>query len=339
MHVGAPRDLGDVHAGIRAWRMCAHFQPGLNESTHDMTQLGLGLAALGRPEYLNIGHSDAVAGRFDPAALEQLCHAVLDAAWDSGVRHFDVARSYGFAERFLGSWLSRHPNRRQDLVIGSKWGYAYVADFQRGAEVHEVKEHSVARLAEQWPQTLHDLGSAPDHYLIHSVTPDSPALSDTALLDNLRAVAESGARIGISTSGPHQADVVRAALDIGLFDSVQSTWNPLEPSVGSALALAHEAGWFVVVKEAMANGRLVSEDSELARVADSAGVGRDALALAIALAQPWADVVLSGAATAAQLEQNVGALSIDSELIAAVDPGIAESPETYWDNRSHLAWT
>ncbi|MDI9894562.1 aldo/keto reductase [Rhodococcus sp. IEGM 1381] len=304
-----------------------------------MTQLGLGLAALGRPEYLTVGHSAAVDGRFDPAALEQLCHAALDAAWDSGVRHFDVARSYGLAERFLGNWLIRHPNRRENLVIGSKWGYAYVADFQRGAEVHEVKEHSVARLAEQWPQTLHELGGAPDHYLIHSVTPDSPALSDTALLDDLSAIADSGTRIGISTSGPNQADVVHTALDIGVFSSVQSTWNPLEPSVGPALARAHEAGWFVVVKEAMANGRLVAQDSALARVADSAGVGRDALALATALAQPWADVVLSGAATVAQLQQNVAALAIDRDLIAASDLDIAESPDSYWDNRSHLAWT
>lgn len=304
-----------------------------------MTQLGLGLAALGRPEYLTVGHSDAVGGRFDPAALEQLCHAVLDAAWERGVRHLDAARSYGSAERFLGSWLSRHPDRRENLVIGSKWGYAYVADFQRGAPVHEVKEHSVARLAEQWPQTLRELGGAPDHYLIHSVTPDSPALSDTALLDDLRGIAESGTRIGISTSGPHQADVVHAALGIGVFSSVQSTWNPLEPSVGPALARAHDAGWFVVVKEGMANGRLVAEQSELSRIAASTGVGRDALALAIALAQPWADVVLSGAATVAQLEQNVDALTIDSALIVANDLDLAESPEFYWDNRSRMEWT
>ncbi|MGV8871205.1 MAG: aldo/keto reductase [Rhodococcus sp. (in: high G+C Gram-positive bacteria)] len=304
-----------------------------------MTQLGLGLAALGRPEYLTVGHSTSVDGRFDPAALEQLCHAVLDAAWERGVRHLDAARSYGLAERFLGSWLSRHPNRREELVIGSKWGYAYVADFQRGAEVHEVKEHSVARLAEQWPQTQRDLGGAPDHYLIHSVTPDSPALSDTALLDDLRAMAESGTRIGISTSGPYQSDVVDAALGVGVFSSVQSTWNPLEPSVGPALARAHEAGWFVVVKEAMANGRLVAEQSELARIADSGGVGRDALALAIALAQPWADVVLSGAATVAQLEQNVAALTVDRQLIEASDLNLAESPKSYWDNRSRMAWT
>ncbi|GGG26162.1 oxidoreductase [Rhodococcoides trifolii] len=327
----------EVIEGVRPIhvKLALHY----DESTDDMTQLGLGLAALGRPEYLTVGHSTAVGGRFDPVALEQLCHSVLDAAWDSGVRHLDVARSYGLAERFLGSWLSRWPDRREDLVIGSKWGYAYVADFQRGAAVHEVKEHSAARLADQWPQTLHELGGVPDHYLIHSVTPDSPALSDAALLDDLRALAEGGTRIGISTSGPHQADVVRAALDIAVFSSVQSTWNPLEPSAGPALALAHEAGWFVVVKEAMANGRLVAEESELTRRADSEGVGRDALALSIALSQPWADVVLSGAATVDQLEQNVAALDIDRHLIDAGDLDLAESPEIYWANRTRLPWT
>ncbi|MGU3432507.1 aldo/keto reductase [Actinomycetes bacterium M1A6_2h] len=304
-----------------------------------MTQLGLGLAALGRPEYLTVGHSDAVKGRFDPDALEQLCHAVLDAAWDSGIRHLDVARSYGLAERFLGTWLSRYPNRREHIVIGSKWGYAYVADFQRGAAVHEIKEHSAARLAEQWPQTLHELGSAPDHYLIHSVTPDSPALGDAALLDDLRAIAESGTRVGISTSGPRQADVVDAALDIGVFSLVQSTWNSLEPSVGPALARAKDAGWFVVVKEAMANGRLVVEQSRLADIADSAGVGRDAVALSTALAQPWVDVVLSGAATVAQLEQNVAALTLDRHPIVPTDVDLAEKPEHYWDKRSRLEWT
>jgi aryl-alcohol dehydrogenase-like predicted oxidoreductase len=307
-----------------------------------VAQLGLGLAALGRPEYLTIGHAAAVDGRFDPAALERHCHAVLDAAWDGGVRHVDAARSYGYAERFLGSWLAQHPGRRDELVIGSKWGYAYVAGFQRGAEVHEVKEHSTARLAEQWPETVHELGGPPDHYLVHSVTPDSPALRDAELLDRLRSLSDEGVRVGISTSGPQQADVVRAALDLDVFSSVQSTWNVLEPSVGPALAEAHAAGWFVVVKEGMANGRLVVEDGTLGSAADAAGTGRDALALAIALAQPWVDVVLSGAASVPQLSQNLQALTVDERIVAGLQQqlaGAAERPQDYWSTRSGLAWT
>jgi aryl-alcohol dehydrogenase-like predicted oxidoreductase len=228
------------------------------------------------------------------------------------------------------------------VVIGSKWGYAYVADFRRGAEVHEVKEHSTGRLAEQWPQTLHDLGGLPDHYLVHSVTPDSPALHDAELLDRLRSLAAEGVRIGISTSGPQQAHVVRAALDLDVFTSVQSTWNPLEPSVGPALAEAHDAGWFVVVKEGMANGRLVVEDTPLAAAAGATGVGRDALALAVALAQPWADVVLSGAASVEQVRQNLAALEVQAEVVAGLDAelvAMSEDAEQYWATRSRMAWT
>jgi aryl-alcohol dehydrogenase-like predicted oxidoreductase len=307
-----------------------------------VARLGLGLAALGRPEYLTVGHADAVAGRFDPAELERHCHGVLDAAWRGRVRHFDAARSYGAAEQFIGSWLAQHPGRREQLVIGSKWGYAYVADFRRGAEVHEVKEHSIARLDEQWPQTVHDLGGLPDHYLVHSVTPDSPALHDADLLGRLRALADEGIRVGISTSGPRQAAVVRAALELDVFSSVQSTWNPLEPSVGPALAEAHAAGWFVVVKEGMANGRLVADDTPLAAAADAAGIGRDALALATALSQPWADVVLSGAASVQQLEQNLAALAVQAEVVAALSDeldAMSEVADDYWATRSRMAWT
>ena len=96
--------------------------------------LGLGLAALGRPAYVNVGHGDDVGHGPDVATLESQAHAVLDEAWTLGIRHFDVARSYGLAERFLGSWLARDPGRRGGLTIGSKWGYTYVADWQVDVE-------------------------------------------------------------------------------------------------------------------------------------------------------------------------------------------------------------
>ena len=46
------------------------------------------------------------------------------------------------------------------------------------------------------------------------------------------------------------------ALEVGGFDCVQATWNVLEPSAGPALAAAHDAGLGVIIKEAVANGRL-----------------------------------------------------------------------------------
>jgi len=65
----------------------------------------------------------------------------------------------------------------------------------------------------------------------------------------------------------------------------------------------------------------------------------DALALAAVLAQPWVDVVLSGAATAEQLTSNLAALSVqvDDALLERLE-GLREDPEVYWQERSALSW-
>jgi aryl-alcohol dehydrogenase-like predicted oxidoreductase len=132
---------------------------------------------------------------------------------------------------------------------------------------------------------------------------------------------------------------------VGPFACVQATWNLLEPSAGPALAEASAAGWGVIVKEAVANGRLTPHGhgpaaAVLERVAARHGAGVDAVALAAVLANPWADVVLSGAVTPAQLEANLAAVGVeltpgDLEELAAV----AEPPERYWEERSALSWS
>ena len=65
----------------------------------------------------------------------------------------------------------------------------------------------------------------------------------------------------------------------------------------------------------------------------------DAVALAAALAQPWADVVLSGAATVEQLRANIWAPQVawDAEAAEAL-AAIAEPPASYWEQRRHLPW-
>src|SRR5271165_1955455 len=103
-----------------------------------VTPLGLGLAALGRPGYINLGHATDLAFDYDVAAMEARAHAALDAAWLAGVRYFDAARSYGRAEEFLGRWLAARRIPPGAAAIGSKWGYVYTAAWQVVAERHEV---------------------------------------------------------------------------------------------------------------------------------------------------------------------------------------------------------
>src|SRR5215212_2324585 len=102
----------------------------LGNTSLRVSSLGLGLAALGRPGYINLGHAADLGRNYDVAAMAQHAHAVLDAAWQAGLRYLDAARSYGRAEEFLGAWLRARQIPADNLTVGSKWGYRYTAGWQ-----------------------------------------------------------------------------------------------------------------------------------------------------------------------------------------------------------------
>ena len=317
----------------------------LATATTPTCHIGFGLAAVGRPGYINLGREDDLPAERSVEALRERTHELLDAAYAQGVRYFDAARSYGRSEEFLADWLNARPDI-DDIVVGSKWGYTYTAAWTTDAEKHEVKDHSVQTYVRQRGETAELLGDRLDLYQIHSVTPDSPALTDKELHARLAEAAAQGTTIGFSTSGPAQADAIRAALAVTvdgepLFRTVQSTYNALETSAAPALAEAHDAGLTVIVKEGMANGRLAGPQAPdaLRAVAEETSLGCDAVALALVLRQPWAGVVLSGAATTGQLASNLHAavVDLDDEQLTRL-AGLVEDPQTYWEKRGRLPW-
>jgi aryl-alcohol dehydrogenase-like predicted oxidoreductase len=314
----------------------------LGRSSLEVTPIGLGLAALGRPGYINLGHASDLGGRLDVEAMRAGAHMVLDAAYDAGVRYFDAARSYGLAEEFLGTWLAtRFSSRPADVTVGSKWGYRYTAGWRVDVEVHEVKDLTLENLRAQFRESSAELGPDLALYQIHSATLESGVLEDRAVLDELARLRAGGLAIGLSTSGPMQRQTIRRAIETGGFDVVQATWNLMERSAGPALAEAHAGGLGVIVKEALANGLLSDRGNSepLPELAAGLGVCADAVALAAALAQPWADVVLSGASTVEMLHCNLRALSLslDGDRLARLD-GLVLEPDAYWAQRSALVW-
>ena len=295
-----------------------------------VTPIGIGLAALGRPGYITLGRDHDLGADRSMEALERRSHEVLSAAYDAGIRYFDAARSYGLAERFLASWLQQRKLSPTDVTVGSKWGYTYVGNWHVDARVHEVKDQSLAALRRQITESRSLLGDFLDLYQIHSATIESRVLEDKRVLAELSQLRASGLVIGLSVSGPRQAEVIRRSLAVEVdgvnpFQTVQATWNLMEPSAGPALSEAHEAGWGVIIKEALANGRLADRDTQ---------------AIAAVLANPWADVVLSGAVTPDQLLSNVRALHahVTEDEFARL-AALAEPPEKYWSERSRLQWT
>ena len=303
-------------------------------------KLGLGLAALGRPGYMTLGHAAELRDT-DASAMEAHCHAVLDAAWARGVRYFDAARSYGRSEEFLAGWLRRRNLLPDQVFVASKWGYTYTADWRIDADKHEVKDHTAGTFRRQLAESEALLGPYLRMYQIHSATLESGVLDDAEVLGDLRNLRGRGIQIGLSVSGPRQADTIRKALGLDLFDAVQATWNLLERSAGDALAEAKAAGLRVIVKESLANGRLTKRapSAPLQGQADRLGCTMDALALAGVLARPWVDVVLSGATTAGQVRSNLAAREVrwDAECERAL-AGMTEEPGAYWSRRAGLAW-
>lgn len=321
-----------------------------------VSRLGLGLAAVGRPGYINLGRDRDLPEARTPAALYARSAELLDAARVAGVRYVDAARSYGRAEEFLGRWLAERRIPCAALTIGSKWGYRYTAGWAVEAAVHEQKELSLARFETQLAETRALLGDRLDLYQIHSATAESGCLADAALLRALVASRRRGTcrAVGLTLSGPGSARTLELALAARadgerVFDVVQATFNCLEPSLAGPLAAARDAGLGVIVKEALANGRLTAanrrpEDTglvtRLSAAATALGCGVDQLALAFVLAHPFVDVVLSGAATTAQLASHVRALGVQLDDPAReVCAAVAETPEAFWATRGRLVWS
>ena len=306
----------------------------------EVSRLGLGLAAVGRPAYITLGRSTDLGADRSVAAMRARSDSLLDAAYAAGVRYVDVARSYGRAEEFLGDWLSTH-DVPGAVTVGSKWGYRYTGEWRLDVTVQEVKDLSVHNLRRQFAESRALLGDRLRLYQIHSATLESRVLEDDAVLAELRRIKEMGLAIGLTVTGQRQAETIERALAVGLFDTVQATWNLLECSATHALARAHAAGVGVIIKEALANGRLTAagKEQDLLDVARELEVAPDVIALAAVLRQPWADVVLSGAVTPEQLASNLAALDVvlDDTLHKRLG-NLAEPAKRYWSERSRLPW-
>jgi len=318
-------------------------------------QLGLGLAALGRPGYVTLNHASDLGGSYDPSTMELRAHEVLDAAFNAGIRYVDAARSYGRAEDFVASWLRTRKVEPGKIVVASKWGYTYTAGWSTSATQHEVKDHSVVAFERQLAESVERLGPYLSLYQIHSVTADGKTLADDALIDAIARLREQGIRAGLSVSGAGQDVAIRRSVEVRrdgqrVFDSVQATWNLLERGAESALEDAHAAGMKVVIKESLANGRLTQgnrKDDEMIyplvekvrELAESRGTNVETLAIAAAVARPWATVVLTGAATVKQVRSNVDALELDYDAeLEETLRSVAVSSDEYWRARSSFRW-
>ena len=230
------------------------------------------------------------------------------------------------------------------MTVGSKWGYTYTADWRVDVDEHEVKDLSVATLRRQLGETRALLGEHLALYQIHSATLESGVLDDAAVRDELARLREAGVFVGLTVTGPRQADTDRARAG---GRRLRRRAGDVEP----ARALGHRRAGRRPRRRAGRDrqggaGQRPAHRARRRRRARwptpraSAATTPDALALAAVLAQPWVDVVLSGVATVDTLRSNLararrrrGTRELEERLAA-----LAEPAEAYWERRAELAW-
>ncbi|MFT5964669.1 MAG: aryl-alcohol dehydrogenase-like predicted oxidoreductase [Flavobacterium sp.] len=314
------------------------------------TKIGLGLAALGRPEYINIRDNNT-HDKSQEAFMEN-AFSVLNFAYQHGIRYFDTAPSYGKGEEFLTNWNSKY--KHEDVSLSTKWGYTYVANWELGfSGAHEVKEHSLEKLIEQW-QVSKELQPQLKIYQVHSATFESGVLENKEVLKQLYEIKnQTSLQIGITTSGTNQSEIIEAALKIkvekeDLFDSYQVTYNIFEQATHPILKHLLQLNKTVIIKEALANGRIFKNENfshykKLYVVIDSLAkkyrVGTDAIALRFVMDNLEPTYLLSGASSTGQLEQNIKAYSfkLDKEELQSLNSFKTDS-QKYWKERNVLSW-
>ena len=315
-----------------------------------MENIGLGTAAIGRPIYINIRHEKPRADLSLPEFKKNGIR-ILDDAYDNGVRFFDASPGYGLAESILIEWLGQKND--PDIIVATKWGLSYAANFDINAVVHEIKEHSLAKLNEQWEFSRKLLPNL-KIYQVHSATLDTGVLDNKAILNRLHEIKkEYNIIIGLTTTGANQVEVLKKALDIEienepLFSSFQSTYNIMEQSVLQLKKIFLNTNRQLILKESMANGRLMPNASfkehtglysYLTQLADKYNVGADAVAIRFCLDSFPDAVTLSGASSAEQLQGNLAAKTFKLQKEEMEQLGSYKSdPALYWSERKLLSW-
>ncbi|PRX49189.1 D-threo-aldose 1-dehydrogenase [Prauserella shujinwangii] len=291
-----------------------------------------------------VGLGGAGLGNLYHPVSDEQARAALEAAWDRGVRYFDTAPHYGLglSERRLGEFLASKP--RAEFVVSTKVGRLLVPDpdgagtldlangFAVPATARRVWDFSAAGVRRGLADSLGRLGlDSVDLLYLHD--PDEHALGpalDTGL-PALSALREEGVVSAIGV-GSKSVPALLAAARSGMVDvlMVAGRFTLLEqPALDDVLPECRERG-IAVASAGVFNSGLLAEPAPsaegkyeygtvppsvlarantLAAVCGEFGVELPTAALRFPLREPAVRTVVLGAATAAQVEDNLRRLT------------------------------
>ena len=240
--------------------------------------LGLGLIGIGRRWGFVPGYPPDDAG----------AQALLTAAWELGIRHFDTAPSYGASEVRLGNFLAGlSAAERGGLTVATKFGEHW--DAVAGAP---FVDHSYDALRRSLDQSLARLGRI-DVLQLHKTRPEVLASRDLERAWEYAAAASIPA-FGASVSDPESAAMVCQRPE---YRVMQIPFNRSSAQFAPAIRRAAAAGLRVVVNRPFEMGKMCQAGPNLRT--------RCVEAFAFVRAEPGVAVVLSGTRNAEHLRWNL----------------------------------
>jgi aryl-alcohol dehydrogenase-like predicted oxidoreductase len=243
-------------------------------------RFGLGLIGIGRPWGHVPGH----------APSERDARALLEFAYQAGVRYFDTAPSYGSSEQRLGGFLhSLSPPERAEITIATKFGEHW--DSSTG---QAYVDHRYDALRRSLDRSLERLGAI-DVLQLHKTSPEVLGTGD------LERAWESARKAGIPELGLSVSDLEsgRIGCASGQYQMLQFPLNRLNTKFVELLPAVESAGCWVAANRPYAMGELVAGATN----AHAAQVE----AFRFVAAQRFRGVVLSGTKSAAHLAENLRA--------------------------------
>ena len=297
-----------------------------------------------------LGHGAANVGNLYRAMTDEQARAVLDAAWESGIRYFDTAPHYGLglSERRLGAFLATKP--RADYVVSTKVGRLLrpspeTADrlddenqFAVPASLRRVWDFSAGGIRASLEESLERLGlDAVDVLYLHDPDEHDLAADLSTGVPALAALREEGLVTAIGI-GSKSTEALLAAVRTGALDLVMAAGRyTLLEQAGELVAACRETG-VGIVAAAVYNSGLLSTPrpggryeygavpARAARARASAsrtvcerhGVTLPEAALQFPLREPAVRSVVVGAATPEQVRENARRMEV-------------EIPEALWD--------
>lgn len=198
-----------------------------------------GPAAAARPATRTLGRTGLAVSELGMGVMITSNAEVVRAALDAGVTYFDTARAYmsGRNEALLAEGLGA---RRKEAVVATK-----CHSYGSAASIVNMCEQSLKALKTDWI----------DVYQLHGLSFRTQVL-DPENLAGLAALKQAGKiRFAGVTTHNSMVEVIDAAIEAKVYDTVLTTYNYREPpGLAEAVQRAAAAGVGVVAMKIMAGG-------------------------------------------------------------------------------------